>query len=375
MRTQELDYELPADLIACEPLSPRDQARLMVVRRSSQQVEHRRVCDLASLLEPGDLLVVNNSRVLPAYLEGTRAATGGRVTGLYLCSDEGRWQVMFESRGTLRPGERVVLDAAAELELIERLGGGAWQVQLHSEGGTLAVLDRVGRPPLPPYIRKARRAMDLPELQSSDAQRYNTVYARDGGSVAAPTAGLHFTPGLLRQLEAMGVERAQVTLHVGLGTFAPIRTQYVEKHPIHREWMSVPGETLEKLGATRRRGGRIIAVGTTTVRALESLAPVLPQPARTVTMETDLFITPGSNGTAAFRASASSGAASGGASGGGGFRFTDGLLTNFHLPRSSLLALVAALPDVGIDRLKRYYQEAIGQRYRFYSYGDAMLLV
>ncbi len=361
MKIEELDYDLPPELIATEPLAQRDHARLLVVHRESDRLEHRRVVDLPALLRPGDLLVVNASKVLPAYLEGVRIGTGGRVTGLYLGDAEGEgsahWQVMLESRGSLREGERIGLPDGTELELVERLTGGAWRAAVHGQGDAVAILQRVGRPPLPPYIRKARRAMAQPEVQPSDTERYNTVYASQPGSVAAPTAGLHFTPELLARLDAMGVDRGTVTLHVGLGTFAPIRTARVEDHPIHREWMSVPMETLVKLGQTRQSGGRIIAVGTTTVRALESLPPVLPDPLRPVTMQTQLFITPSANGSAH------------------PFRYTDALMTNFHLPRSTLLALVAALPGVGIDRLRRYYQTAVAQRYRFYSYGDAMLLI
>lgn len=368
MYTAELDYELPAELVATEPVSPRDQARLMVVERAADRVTHRRVCDLPELLRPGDLLVVNASKVLPAYLEGVRVGTGGRVTGLYLveaadgngdAGDGGRqWRVMLESRGTLQPGERIRFAGDLELELLARESGGAWRAAVHGEGDTPTILARAGKPPLPPYIRKARRALDLPELRAEDVERYNTVYAAEAGSVAAPTAGLHFTPELLDRLRAMGVGMASVILHVGLGTFQPIRTERVEDHPIHREWMSVPAETLEQLQATRRRGGRIVVVGTTTVRALESLPPVLPDPLRTISMETALFITPSGAGEPQVT-----------------FRYTDVLMTNFHLPRSTLLALVAALPGVGIERLRRYYRLAVAERYRFYSYGDAMLLL
>jgi len=359
MRTQELDYELPAHLIATEPLAQRDQARLMVIDRHRDDITHRHIHDLPSLLRAGDLLVVNDSRVLPAYISGTRCGTGGRVTGLYLGGNDAQkqWEVMLESRGTLQPGERIQLDETTFLELLQRLDGGTWRVKCHGEGDTLSLLQRLGSPPLPPYIRKARKNMHLPELDERDAQRYNTVYACLAGSVAAPTAGLHFTPELLAQLQDIGVEQAQVTLHVGLGTFAPIRSADLSRHTIHHEWMSVPGETLDKLLRARQRGHRIVAVGTTTVRALESLPAILPDPVRTITMETNLFITPGRDGETPYP-----------------FRFTDALLTNFHLPRSSLLALVAALPDVGITRLKRYYRHAIERQYRFYSYGDAMLL-
>lgn len=211
------------------------------------------------------------------------------------------------------------------------------------------------QPPLPPYIRKARKSHDLPEVNDDDMTRYNTVYAREAGSIAAPTAGLHFTTELLASLDKIGVTRAEVTLHVGLGTFAPIRCQQVNEHPIHSETLSIPPETLRLIQQTREAGRSITPVGTTTVRAIESLPDDLdPQTQQAHNASTSLFITP-DNGFA--------------------FRFTDRLMTNFHLPHSTLLALVAAMPGVGIDRLLGWYQEAIRQSYRFYSYGDAMLIV
>lgn len=358
MRTDQLDYDLPADRIATEPADPRDSARLMAVHRDADRIEHLRVRDLAQrddLIRGGptpDLLVFNESRVVKARFDAVRAATGGGVSGLYVQSTpRGEWLVLLESRGTLRPGERIRLADDAHLTLIERLGGGQWRAALESPLSTFDLLERVGSTPLPPYIRQRRKALGLPEISAQDAQRYNTIYAHDPGSVAAPTAGLHFTPELLDALSLRGVRTARVTLHVGLGTFAPVRTETLEGHPIHAEAMTVPAGTLAALRDARARGERVVPVGTTTVRALESLPD--PLPAETFETSTRLFITPGAHV----------------------FRFADALLTNFHLPRSTLLALVAALPGVGIDRLLGWYRVAIAEGYRFYSYGDAMLIL
>jgi S-adenosylmethionine:tRNA ribosyltransferase-isomerase len=357
MRTVELDYELPARRIATEPARPRDAARLMVVHRDSGRLEHHRVRDLPQLgvLRAGDLLVVNQTRVLPAYFAGTRAATGGRIRGLYLaCPDHQHWLVMLESGGHLREGERITLSAGTSLTLLEATGGGCWKAKLDSGKSTLQVLQEVGQPPLPPYIRKARRLLHEPEIRPDDSERYNTVYAQEFGSVAAPTAGLHFTPGLLEEIARSGVGRAHVTLHVGIGTFAPVRTEELAAHQMHSEQVRISATTIEAIIKTRAAGGRIIPIGTTTVRALESLPEPVEHCRDGYEGATELFIMPGCG----FR-----------------FRFADGLLTNFHLPRSTLLAMVAALPGVGIDNVKAWYRIAVDQGYRFYSYGDAMLIV
>ncbi len=365
MLTADLHYHLPPDLIATHPAHPRDTAKLMVIDRQADRVLHRRVCDLPRLIgdtdqlpsapRPGDLLVFNRTRVLPASFTGRRVATGGGVTGLYLESrrdpDACLWQVMLESRGKPQENERIALDSNSHLVLENRLGNGQWLARLESPEDTLALLDRIGSPPLPPYIRRQRRAQNQPEVQPEDKQSYNTVYAAQPGSVAAPTAGLHFTPQLLSQLEDAGLKKAFLTLHVGLGTFAPVRTDRVEDHPIHEEWVSIPASTIQSLRDARTAGRRVIPVGTTTVRALESLPDPLPAQGD-FTTKTKLFIQPG------FK-----------------FRFTDALMTNFHLPQSTLLALVAAMPGVGLDRIKNWYQQAIDQSYRFYSYGDAMLIL
>ncbi|MEM9414038.1 MAG: tRNA preQ1(34) S-adenosylmethionine ribosyltransferase-isomerase QueA [Planctomycetota bacterium] len=365
MKTAELDYDLPEALIATQPAEPRDSARLMVFRREPGTVEHCHVRDLPDLgvVGPGDLMLVNQTRVLPAYLTATRAATGGKITGLYLDSPSDRvWRVMLESRGKLTPGETITLDNYATLTLQTREDGGQWLAKLDSEDDTLAVLHRLGTTPLPPYIRRARKHRGGPEIDDTDRERYNTVYAgsRDHAhSVAAPTAGLHFTPALLERLSTQGVHRAAVDLHVGAGTFAPVRVDDLNDHPMHAEHLSIPASTIATIHTTREQGKRILAIGTTTVRATESLPADFATLTETpdtpdYTADTNLFIQPDAGFT---------------------FRFTDALLTNFHLPRSTLLALVAALPGVGIDRLLDLYRQAIDRNYRFYSYGDAMLIV
>ncbi len=373
MRTADLDFDLPPERIATTAAEPRDSARLMVIHRDTGKIEHRRVRDLPNLgvFRPGDLMVVNQTQVLRAYLTGTRAATGGNITGLFVFAhDQHTWEVMLEAKGKLQPGETINLhprntqDVVAQLLLKQSLGRGAWRVAVMADESTNppTLLGRIGQTPLPPYIRKARKARAQPEYTGDDFERYNTVFAHDPlaglrGSVAAPTAGLHFTPELLVALDRLGVQRAAVTLHVGLGTFLPVHTDHLEDHPIHREWIDVPPETLDALRGVRQRGQDIWAVGTTSVRTLESL----PHPLDGVSHycgETELFITPDRVADGSF-----------------GYRFTDHLLTNFHLPQSTLLALVAALPGVGVERLLDWYRQAIDEEYRFYSFGDAMLIL
>lgn len=363
METAALDYELPADRIVTSPAEPRDAAHLMIVDRAGGGIEDRFVRDLGSgsgPLRAGDLLVLNVTRVLPASFTVVRESTGGKAKGLYLGESndaEGlTWRVMLEMRGTPRVGDRLTFPGQADyLELLESHGSGQWLARLQSAHDTLALLERVGTTPLPQYIRQARKQRGEAEVRPEDAQRYNTVFAADPGSVAAPTAALHFTPELLGAIDRLGVKRATLTLHVGLGTFAPVRAATLEEHAIHEEWIRIPAATIAALRKARARGGRIIPVGTTCVRALESLPNPLPNVGMDYTARTNLFIFPGQPPFP--------------------FRFTDALMTNFHLPRSTLLALVAALPGVGLDRLKTWYRHAIEHDYRFYSYGDAMLIV
>jgi S-adenosylmethionine:tRNA ribosyltransferase-isomerase len=344
------DYDLPGELIAQEPLADRSAARLLHVRRADGAVSHRHVRDLPDLLRPGDLLVVNDSRVVPARLVGRRAATGGSWEGLFLRVERGggseeTWVVLARSRGRPALGERVILvgrdgvDQVA-IELVGRAGGGAWLVRPESTEPVHAILERVGRVPLPGYIRGG-------EERAEDLQRYQTVFARERGSAAAPTAGLHFSEPLLAALAARGVRRAHVTLHVGLDTFRPITVAALDEHPMHSEWCECPAETAAAVRETRARGGRVVAVGTTAVRTLETAARGGEIAAWAGA--TDLFIRPG------FR-----------------FRAVDCLVTNFHMPRTTLMVLVSTLASRELVALA--YETAIRERYRFLSYGDAMLI-
>ncbi len=341
------DYDLPRELVAQYPLENRADARLLVVSRGRQRCEHRFVRDLPELLLPGDCLVLNDTRVVPARLVGFRTQTGGRWEGLFLSAQaDGAWRLLCKTRGKLTPGESVtLLDNEGRdwlrLALLEKHDDGIWFAQPLVEGEAFALLERVGRVPLPPYIRGG-------EMRPSDRERYQTVYAQRPGSVAAPTAGLHFTPALLKRLEERGVRIARVTLHVGLGTFRPMEARRVEDHVMHAEWGQIGPEAVATIAAARGVGGRLIAVGTTAVRVLETAAA--DGGLRPWTGETKLFIRPGHV-----------------------FRAIDGLMTNFHLPRSTLLVLVRTLG--GDELIRAAYAEAIRERYRFYSYGDAMLIV
>ena len=348
------DYDLPRELIAQEPLADRAAARLLVVHRGSGSLEHRHVRDLPDLLAPGDLVVVNDTRVVPARLVGRRAATGGRWEGLFLQVERegeqaGCWRVLAQTRGRPALGERIVLvdregRDAAELSLVGRAAGGAWLVRSQGDEPAEAVLVRAGRVPLPGYIRGGDEA-------AGDVERYQTVVARASGSAAAPTAGLHFTPELLAALAARGIGRAEVTLHVGLDTFRPITAERIDDHPMHTEWCECPAAMAAAVRETRGRGGRVVAIGTTAVRTLETAARATPEgePITAWSGPTDLFIRPGHT-----------------------FRAVDVMLTNFHMPRTTLMVLVSTF--AGRDLITRAYAEAIRERYRFLSYGDAMLL-
>lgn len=370
LRTDQLAYDLPERLIATAPAVSRDAARMLVVSRSDPaRLEHRTVRDLPGYLGAGDVAVFNRSRVLRARLVGARADTGGRVEGLYLDLASGRagaWRVLLRSNGRLRAGQVVRLRDAngaltdSTLSLVERAGE-AWIVWPEpSVADASAALEAVGRTPLPPYILHARHTAGFATSDASDRARYQTVYAEadpapGAGSVAAPTAGLHFTPELLERLDGAGVRRLCVDLHVGYGTFQPVQTECVEDHPIHAERCSAPARVARALLDRQQSAedGRLFAVGTTTARTLESI----PDPIERWTESgwsgsTRLLITPG------YR-----------------WRRIDGMLTNFHLPRSTLLAMVAALFPGGADRLLELYRVAVRERYRFYSFGDAMLIL
>jgi S-adenosylmethionine:tRNA ribosyltransferase-isomerase len=344
---ERYDYTLPRELIAQNPLPRRTDARLMVVHRSSGQIEHSHVRHLADFLKADNCLVFNDTKVIPARLVGRRDRTGARWTGLFLGADEhGVWQVLGKTRGKLEPGEAIVVLSwdvrqTITLRLIAKLDGGVWAVRPEPMGQPLEILQRVGRVPLPPYIRDG-------EMVEEDIETYQTVYADQPGAVAAPTAGLHFTPELLAELTRRGIEQHRVTLHVGIGTFRPITAKRLDEHPMHSEWCSLSPKVAERLREHKRSGRRIIAVGTTVARTLETASA--GGEIRPFSGQTNLFIRPPFP-----------------------FHACDALLTNFHLPKSTLLILVRTF---GGDELIRHaYLEAIDERYRFFSYGDAMLIV
>ena len=395
LRTDALDYDLPPERIATHAAEPRDAARLMVIRRDApDRPEHAHIRDLPALLAPGDRLVVNTTQVLPARFRGTREDTGGKVEGLYLQDapqpdpSAMHWLAMLKSRRHAR-GAPIRLHgpdgpSPYTLRMLEPQPDppGAWTVEVRADRDDLpldapSVLNAVGLTPLPPYILSARRAAGDTGDDADDRRRYQTVYAGQGdrptpaASVAAPTARLHFTPGLLDALSAQGIARTDVQLHVGAGTFKSVETEHVEDHPIHAEWCSMSPTAVGEIRQTRAAGHRIVAVGTTSVRTIESYAAALTQPMQPVPdqpvpdhLSTRLLLTPGRT-----------------------LHWTDALLTNFHLPRSTLMALVGAMlqspdespaPDgtpVGVVRLKAAYREAISRGYRFYSFGDAMLVL
>lgn len=340
----QYDYDLPPEQIAQQPLADRTAARLLVVDRAAGTLEHRHIRDLPDLLYPGDVLVANDSRVVPARLIGRREATGGAWEGLFLGESAGRWQLLSQTRGKLQPGEFVVITNregrdAFRLELLSKDAEAVWTARPDVDRPAFELLEQAGRVPLPPYIRGG-------QMQPGDIERYQTVYAARPGSVAAPTAGLHFTAELRAALTAREIGWQTVTLHVGIGTFRPISAERLDEHVMHHEWGELARPTAQRLAAAREAGGRIIAVGTTTVRVLESAG----RSAGGWSGSTDLFIRPPYEFTA-----------------------IDALLTNFHLPRSTLLVLVRTFGDDAL--IRRAYDEAIHAGYRFYSYGDAMLIV
>ncbi len=345
MRTDELDFSLPQELIAQAPVADRAASRLLHYRRADRSIAHRAFADLTSMVRPGDLLVLNDARVVPARFT-LRKASGGLIEGLYLgVMADGIWRVLLKNMGPRAEGKRLAFadEPRAAVEVVAKVGE-EYRLRVEGGGPALELLSRVGRMPLPPYIRRDRHHDARDE---ADRERYQTVYARVAGSVAAPTAGLHFTPGLLAELSQRGVERTHVTLHVGLGTFKPVASDTLEGHEMHTEAYSIAPEAAEALNRAKAQGRRIVAVGTTAARVLES------QPAgvdfRAKMDETGIFIYPPYE-----------------------WKHVGALVTNFHLPRSTLIALVAAL--VGLEEQRRIYQEAIERRYRFFSYGDAMVV-
>lgn len=342
--TIPFDFDLPPELIAQEPIEPRDHSRLLVVRREPFALEHRRFFDLPDLLNPGDLLVLNDTRVVHARLVGRRQKTGGRWEGLFLSAlGDGSWELLCQTGGRPQLGE--IFDALPgpfSLTLIEKNPEGRWRMRPSESGLAEAILERHGQVPLPPYIRRGVAGL-------GDAERYQTIFAKNAGAVAAPTAGLHFTPDLFSRLATRGIEKTFVTLHVGLGTFQPIKVDDIRQHPMHAEWGEIGADAVAAIEGCRAAGGKVVAVGTTAVRVLETAAANAER-LRPWSGETRLFIMPPYK-----------------------FRAVDALITNFHLPRTTLLLLAAAFARE--RNLDAAYRTAIAQRYRFYSYGDAMLVI
>lgn len=344
MRLQELQFELPRELIAQQAVEPRDAARLLVLDRGTGRIEHRRFRDISEYLRAGDRLVLNDTRVISARFFARRA-TGGGVECLFLHEEADGWRVMLKPAGRIRAGELLICAAAGGqcLRAIRRLERGEWLLQPEPPAAAVAFLDQFGQTPLPPYIEREGR------VGAGDQERYQTVYAARAGAVAAPTAGLHFTPELLAALGERRIGRSCVTLHVGAGTFAPIEVADLRGHVMHAEWFEIGAAAATEIEAAQKGGGRIVAVGTTSVRVLESAATEEGN-LRAANGWTRIFIYP------PYR-----------------FRVVDALITNFHLPGSTLLALAMAFATP--ELIRAAYKEAIREQYRFYSYGDAMLIL
>jgi S-adenosylmethionine:tRNA ribosyltransferase-isomerase len=368
VQTADFDYELPPELIAQAPAPQRDQSRLLVLHRNSGSLEHRQFRDLPGFLRPGDVLVLNNSRVIPARLRGRNARTGGEFELLLLEEvATNDWWAMLRPGKRARPGTEIVIrNTRGEptqicATVLEKNAEGHGRLRFTGAADILQVLEQLGEVPLPPYINRAAAGP-----QAADRERYQTVYAQPGGSVAAPTAGLHFTESLLQALRSLGVEVCFVTLHVGLGTFAPVKAETIEGHIMHEERYEVSEQSAQVINRAKSEGRRVLAVGTTSLRVLESegakatseekrLLASSPS-VRAGTGRTRLFVYPPYD-----------------------FRIVDGLLTNFHLPRSTLLMLISAFAAPGETKGREWvlsaYREAVRERYRFFSYGDAMLIV
>jgi len=355
LETSDFDYPLDPDLIAQEPAARRDESRLMVLCRRTGRTTLHRFAELPSLLREDDLLVVNDTRVIPARFF-CRRASGGAIEGLFLrerttADPPPGWLCLLRGAGRCRIGERLELvgGESVELELVEKHRQGQWLLRPAPPAAAAELLAKAGRTPLPPYIRRQPEHHD-----EADRDRYQTIYAVADGAVAAPTAGLHFTPEVLSGLSARGIETKAVTLHVGLGTFAPVKVQELADHPMHSEWYEMPPATAEAVNAARRDRRRVVAVGTTSVRVLETMATPDGR-VRPGSGWTDIFIHPPAE-----------------------FRAVDALITNFHLPRSTLLMLVAAFCSPGgtdgIETIRAAYARAADERFRFFSYGDAMLI-
>ena len=341
MKVTEFDYELPEELIAQIPIKKRDESRLMVLNRKEQTIEHRIFKDIIDYLKPGDVLVRNNTKVIPARLYG-RKETGAKVEFLLLNNIEGDiWESIVRPGNKLHVGAKVIFgDGILQAKILEVMPGGTRKVEFKYDGIFNEILDKIGLMPLPPYIHESLKEKD----------RYQTVYAKYDGSAAAPTAGLHFTPELLEKIQEKGVEIANVTLHVGIGTFRPVKEDTVEAHKMHSEHFYIKQEDVDKINKAKKEGRRVIAVGTTSCRVLESIADEKTGIVKQIEDDTEIFIYPGYK-----------------------FKCIDGLITNFHLPQSTLLMLVSAL--AGKDYIMKAYKEAVKERYRFFSFGDAMFII
>lgn len=340
MKTSDFYYDLPEELIAQTPVEPRNSSRLMVLPRNGGEIEHKHFYDLPEFLKPGDCLVLNNTRVLPARLYGTREDTGAVVEFVLLRQHGNKlWECLAGPGKKAKTGYKFRFSDKLTAIVTDVLEDGNRMIEFACEGDFFAVLDEVGQMPLPPYIKEKLK----------DKERYQTVYSKDAGSAAAPTAGLHFTKEMLESIKAMGVNIAYVTLHVGLGTFRPVKVEDVTQHKMHTEHYYIPEEAAKTINDTRKNGGRVICVGTTSCRTVESCAKKYGE-IKECSGDTDIFIYPGFE-----------------------FKCMDGLITNFHLPESTLIMLVSAF--AGYDNVMNAYNTAVKERYRFFSFGDAMLIL
>ena len=340
VKVSEFNYDLPEELIAQTPIEKRDESRLMVLNREKQTIEHKRFKDIIEFLKPGDVLVRNNTKVIPARLYGKKE-TGANVEFLLLNNIEGDiWESIVRPGNKLHIGTKVIFgDGLLEAEILDIMSGGTRKVKFYYDGIFNEILDKIGLMPLPPYIKE--------ELK--DAKMYNTVYAKYEGSAAAPTAGLHFTDDLLKKIEEKGIDIANVTLHVGIGTFRPVKEENIEDHKMHKEHFYIKEEDVEKINKARKNNKRIIAVGTTSCRVLETICDDKGY-VKPFEGDTGIYIYPGYK-----------------------FKCVDGLITNFHLPKSTLIMLVSAL--AGKDYVMKAYKHAVDEKYRFFSFGDAMIII
>lgn len=343
MKLSLFDYYLPEELIAQYPLDKRDESRLMVINRKNGNIGHYVFSQFPDFLNSGDLLVLNNTKVIPARLIGKKEKSGGNAEILLLSvRPNGLWEALVKHSSRIKHGDRVIFcDGKLTAKVLDKTESGERLIQFENNDDLMGLLDKFGKPPLPPYIKR--------EVDQKDKERYQTVYAKNDGAVAAPTAGLHFTNSLFERLKAKDINSVELTLHVGLGTFQPVKSENIEEHHIHSESFNVPASVADKINHTKSNGGKIIAVGTTSVRALESSADADGN-VNANSGSTDIFIYPGYK-----------------------FRAVDMMITNFHLPKSTLLMLVSAF--AGRELIMQAYHEAVEQKYRFFSYGDAMLIL